>query len=88
MYTIYFVFDLDGECKFIKTEHYSDRTVLDKRVFHHSEPAVCNTLCIVQLLTGSILRLAFFIWPKNVSNNDCVRHEVNDLMTGKKCLNT
>jgi len=23
-YTIYFVFDLDGEGKFIKTEHYSD----------------------------------------------------------------
>jgi len=22
--TIYFVFDLDGECKFIKTKHYSD----------------------------------------------------------------
>jgi len=22
--TIYFVFDLDGECKFIKTQHYSD----------------------------------------------------------------
>ena len=21
---IYFVFDLDGECKFIKTKHYSD----------------------------------------------------------------
>jgi len=24
LYTIYFVFDLDGECKFIKTKHYSD----------------------------------------------------------------
>jgi len=23
LYTIYFVFDLDGECKFIKTKHYS-----------------------------------------------------------------
>jgi len=23
--TIYFVFDLDGECKFIKTKHYSDK---------------------------------------------------------------
>jgi len=23
--TIYFVFDLDDECKFIKTEHYSDK---------------------------------------------------------------
>ena len=22
--TIYFVFDLDGECKFIKTKHYSN----------------------------------------------------------------
>jgi len=22
--TIYFVFDLDGECKFIKTKHFSD----------------------------------------------------------------
>ena len=22
--TIYFVFDLDGECKFIKTKNYSD----------------------------------------------------------------
>ena len=22
--TIYFAFDLDGECKFIKTKHYSD----------------------------------------------------------------
>ena len=22
--TIYFVFDLDGECKFIKTKHYGD----------------------------------------------------------------
>ena len=22
--TTYFVFDLDGECKFIKTKHYSD----------------------------------------------------------------
>jgi len=22
--TIYFVFDLDDECKFIKTKHYSD----------------------------------------------------------------
>jgi len=22
--TIYFVFDLDSECKFIKTKHYSD----------------------------------------------------------------
>jgi len=24
LHTIYFVFDLDGECKFIKTKHYSD----------------------------------------------------------------
>jgi len=24
LYTIYFVFHLDGECKFIKTKHYSD----------------------------------------------------------------
>jgi len=24
LYTTYFVFDLDGECKFIKTKHYSD----------------------------------------------------------------
>jgi len=24
LYTIYFVFDLDGECKFIKTKHYID----------------------------------------------------------------
>jgi len=24
LYTVYFVFDLDGECKFIKTKHYSD----------------------------------------------------------------
>jgi len=24
LYTIYFVFDLDGEYKFIKTKHYSD----------------------------------------------------------------
>ena len=24
LYTIYFVFDLDGECKFIKTKRYSD----------------------------------------------------------------
>jgi len=24
LYTICFVFDLDGECKFIKTKHYSD----------------------------------------------------------------
>jgi len=24
LYTIYFVFDLDGECKFVKTKHYSD----------------------------------------------------------------
>ena len=24
LYTIYFVYDLDGECKFIKTKHYSD----------------------------------------------------------------
>jgi len=23
LYTIYFVFDLDGECKFIKTKQYS-----------------------------------------------------------------
>ena len=23
--TIYIVFDLDGECKFIKTKHYSDQ---------------------------------------------------------------
>jgi len=23
--TIYFVFDLDDECKFIKTKHYSDQ---------------------------------------------------------------
>jgi len=28
LYTIYFVFDLDGECKFIKTKHYSDQTIL------------------------------------------------------------
>jgi len=26
LYTIYFVFVLDGECKFIKTKHYSDET--------------------------------------------------------------
>ena len=24
LYTIYFVLDLDGECKFVKTKHYSD----------------------------------------------------------------
>ena len=24
LYTIYFVFDFDSECKFIKTKHYSD----------------------------------------------------------------
>jgi len=24
LYTIYFVFDLDGECKFIKAKRYSD----------------------------------------------------------------
>ena len=24
LYTNYFVFDLDGECNFIKTKHYSD----------------------------------------------------------------
>ena len=24
LYTIYFVIDLDGVCKFIKTKHYSD----------------------------------------------------------------
>jgi len=24
LYTSYFVFDLDGECKFMKTKHYSD----------------------------------------------------------------
>jgi len=28
LYTIYFVFDLEGECKFIKTKHYSDETNL------------------------------------------------------------
>jgi len=27
LYTTYFVFELDGECKFIKTKHYSDRAV-------------------------------------------------------------
>jgi len=25
LYTVYFVFDLDGECKFIKTKRYSDQ---------------------------------------------------------------
>jgi len=25
LYTVYFVFDLDSECKFIETEHYSDK---------------------------------------------------------------
>jgi len=27
LYTIYFVFDLDGECKFIKTKHYSVKEI-------------------------------------------------------------
>jgi len=25
LYTVYFVFDLDGECNFIKAKHYSDK---------------------------------------------------------------
>jgi len=67
-YTIYFVFDSDGECKFIKTKHYS---------YQSSHPASRSSgACALLMVTGiwTVLCILSVTWPMMMQTRTSIIH--------------